>query len=200
MRHVPCFSRVVSVQSNQSWPQSTWHVAPRRAQAGWFDSKRSLSAEAWRETTAWSCLTAAALGAGDAMFGCDALLGAFGAFAGVGAASSDALSGRFSQRITSSKPSLTSNWWNSSLPQGSAKVKSAVPGPVASQLRTVRFAQVLPRRTSTRSPRLKRTSDLWLFGAGAAAVGGAASTAKPPSRDADRSRFTLTKVSTVLST
>ena len=45
--------------------------------------------------------------------GC-ALLGAFDAFAaargaGVGAASRDALSGRFSQRITSSRPSLASN-------------------------------------------------------------------------------------------
>mmetsp|Transcript_3555 Transcript_3555/g.8721 ORF Transcript_3555/g.8721 Transcript_3555/m.8721 type:complete len:229 (+) Transcript_3555:662-1348(+) len=143
---------------------------------------RSLSAEACRATTSWSCLTAAALGAGD--FGCGAL--ALGAGAG-------GVSGFFSHLMTSSSPSFASNWWNSSLPQGSAKVKSAVPGPVASQLRTVRFAQVLPLFTSTRSPLLNRTSDFLAFGSGAA------STAKPPSRDAARSRVTLTKVSTFLS-
>ena len=186
MRHVPCFSRVVSVQSNQSWPQSTWHVAPRRAQAGPVVSTRSRSAEACRATTSWSCLTAAALGAGD--FGCGAL--ALGA--GAGGVSSDALSGRFSHLMTSSSPSLASSWWNSSLPQGSANVTSAVPGPVASQLRTVRFAQVLPLFTSTRSPRFHRNSDFLAFGSGAART-------LKPSIDAARSRVTLTKVSTFLS-
>ena len=33
-RQDPDFSRVTRVQSYQSWPQSTWPVAPRRAQAG----------------------------------------------------------------------------------------------------------------------------------------------------------------------